>query len=112
MVALPTVMRAPGLEVEPRQQGRIGDGAEGAVAFAPARAERAGGGSSATVAVERIGAVDRLDLDQRGLRRRRRAPWRAMVAAAETSPWACRNARSAGVRLALDQRERHDRRRE
>ena len=53
-----------GLEVEPRQQRRIGGGAERAVALRQ-RVGKRHRRIEHDAAVERIGAVDRLDLDQR-----------------------------------------------
>ena len=54
------------LDVEPRQQRRIGDGAEGAVALRQRVGERAGR-IEHDLAEQRIGAIDRLHFDQRRL---------------------------------------------
>ena len=58
-------MRAPSCQIEPRQQCRVGGSAECAVALRQdvAKGQRR---IERQRAVERIGAINRLDLDQRG----------------------------------------------
>ena len=89
-VALPILIRA-GLDIEPRQQRGIGDGAE-APFFRRAR-RRADRRIELDLAVERIGAVDRFDLDQRRVAVSARAIAR-IVAVTETRPRLFENARS------------------
>ena len=83
MVAAPSVTRAPGCEAEPREQCGIDDGAEGIVAARQQGCECRRARLGHHRAVERIGAVDGLHLDQRAAARRRCAPCARMVATAD-----------------------------
>ena len=84
MVALPTMTRAPRSRLSRASSAGIGGGAVHAVALRQ-RVDKIAGRLQRHIAEQRIGAVDRLDLDQRSLAEGARAIAR-MVAAAETFP--------------------------
>ena len=104
MVASPMVMRAPGF-----RSSRASSSGSAAAPNTPSRAASASAsgmaGSSRDRAEQRIGGIDRLDLDQRARGRRRCGPWRAWWRRRTRARRGRGSARSVGVGFAMDQRE-------
>ena len=92
-LASPIGERAADLDAEPVEQGALDQHHAGERQAAPASA----GSSDRDLAIERVGVVDGLHLDQRALAGMRRGPWRGSSPIRSTWPSASSAARSSAL---------------